>query len=106
MGYGGKRMNFINLNKDNLEEEHICCAISDKKHQCGVEEKKQWLSQRIEEGHIFRKLDERSKVFIEYSPLETAWTPIIADNYIYVYCLWVSGSFKNKGYGKIVSTYC
>ncbi len=28
--------NFINLTTDNLASEHICCAIADKKHQCGV----------------------------------------------------------------------
>ncbi len=99
-------MNFINLTQNNLDEEHICCAIADKKHQSGVAIKKKWLNHQIAEGHIFRKLDERGKVFIEYSPLETAWTPVIGDNYIYIYCLWVSGSFKNKGYGKSLLEYC
>lgn len=94
------------MTMDNLEEEHICCAIADKKHQCGVGVKKEWLKDRISEGHVFRKLDERGKVFIEYSPLETAWTPVIGDNYVYIYCLWVSGSFKKKGYGKELLGYC
>lgn len=94
------------MTMDNLEEEHICCAIADKKHQCGVGVKKEWLKDRISEGHVFRKLDERGKVFIEYSPLETAWTPVIGDNYLYIYCLWVSGSFKKKGYGKELLEYC
>ncbi len=99
-------MGFINITIDNLEEEHICCAIADKKHQCGVNIKKEWLKERIREGHVFRKLDQRGKVFIEYSPLETAWTPVLGDNYIYIYCLWVSGSFKKKGYGKEFLEYC
>ena len=60
---------FINLTLDNLNSEHVCCAISDKKHQCGVSNKKAWLKERIPEGHTFRKLDERGKVFIEYAPL-------------------------------------
>lgn len=99
-------MSFINVTVDNLEEEHICCAIADKKHQCGVDIKKRWLKDRISEGHVFRKLDQRGKVFIEYSNLETAWTPVLGDNYIYIYCLWVSGSFKKKGYGKELLEYC
>ena len=37
-------MGFINMTIDNLEEEHICCAIADKKHQCGVGVKKEWLN--------------------------------------------------------------
>jgi len=97
---------FINLTSDNLADEHLCCAIADKKHQCGVDIKKTWLFDRIQEGHIFRKLNERGKVFIEYAPLENAWVPVVGINYIYIYCLWVSGSFKGKGYGKELLNYC
>ncbi|MCI8609508.1 MAG: GNAT family N-acetyltransferase [Firmicutes bacterium] len=97
---------FINLTDDNLNQEHLCCAIADKKHQAGVAVKKQWLRERIAEGHVFRKLDEKGKVFIEYAPLETAWAPVLGENYLYVYCLWVAGSFKGKGYGKSLLQYC
>lgn len=97
---------FINLTVENIEKEHLCCAISDKKHQMGVIAKKNWLKERVREGHIFRKLDEKGKVFIEYAPLETAWVPIYGDNYLYIYCLWVSGSFKSKGYAKSLIEYC
>lgn len=97
---------FKNITIDNIDTEHLCCAIADKKHQCGVNVKKEWLRQRVNEGHVFRKLDQRGKVFIEYAPLETAWVPIIGDNYLYIYCLWVSGSFKGKGYGKALLEYC
>ena len=98
--------NFINLTIENLETEHLCCAIADKKHQKGVNMKKEWLKNQIEKGHVFRKLDAKGKVFIEYAPLETAWVPIYGDNYMYIYCLWVSGSFKNKGYAKSLLQYC
>ncbi|WP_300330684.1 GNAT family N-acetyltransferase [Fusobacterium sp.] len=97
---------FINLTVENIDKEHLCCAISDKKHQMGVSAKKNWLKERIIEGHIFRKLDEKGKVFIEYAPLETAWVPIYGENYLYIYCLWVSGSFKGKGYAKSLIEYC
>ncbi|MDF2543057.1 MAG: acetyltransferase [Herbinix sp.] len=97
---------YINLTINNLEHEHLCCAIADKKHQEGVEIKKQWLKDRIEEGHVFRKLGIQGKVFIEYAPLDKAWVPVIGDNYMYIYCLWVSGSFKDKGYGKELLEYC
>lgn len=97
---------YINLTLDNIEKEHLCCAIADKKHQCGVERKKDWLKERIKEGHVFRKLNEKGKVFIEYAPLDKAWVPVVGDNYMYIYCLWVSGSFKGKGYGKELLAYC
>lgn len=97
---------FLNLTRENLEKEHLCCAISDKKHQAGVCAKKEWLQERIGEGHIFRKLDAKGKVFIEYAPLETAWVPILGENYLYIYCLWVAGSYSGKGYGKALMQHC
>jgi len=99
-------MEFKNITIENMENEHLCCAISDKKHQCGVEAKRFWLTDRIKEGHVFRKLDAKGKVFVEYAPLEKAWVPIDGQNYIYIYCLWVSGSFKGNGYGKNLLEYC
>ena len=85
---------FINLTENNIDREHLCCAISDKKHQAGVSAKKNWLKDRIAEGHVFRKLDAKGKVFIEYAPLETAWVPVLGEQYLYIYCLWVAGSYK------------
>ena len=99
-------MEFITLSSDNLEQEHICCAIADKKHQAGVKAKKDWLKERLAEGHVFRKLDARGKVFIEYTPLERAWVPVIGENYLYIHCLWVSGSFKGKGYATELVASC
>ncbi|WP_133966914.1 GNAT family N-acetyltransferase [Eubacterium limosum] len=97
---------YLNLTAENLDSQHVCCAIADKKHQCGVAAKKKWLRERLAEGHVFRKLDDRGKVFIEYAPLETAWTPVLGDNYLYIYCLWVAGSFKGKGHGAALLDYC
>ena len=74
-------MEFITLTNENLEHEHICCAIGDKKHQAGVESKKKWIKSKLNDGHVFRKLDARGKIFIEYEPIETAWVPIIGKNY-------------------------
>ncbi len=97
---------FINLTAENLANEHLCCIIRSKKSHPGIDAKRQWLSERLEEGHVFRKLDAKAVVFIEYAPLETAWVPVIGDNYEYIYCLWVTGSYKGKGYGKKLMEYC
>jgi len=96
---------FINLSEENLEQEHLCCIIRTKTKNIGVERKREWLRSRLKEGHIFRKLNQKATVFIEYAPLEFAWTPIVGDNYIYIYCLWVSGDYKGKGYGKQLLEY-
>lgn len=97
---------FVNLTTENLANEHLCCIIRSKKFHPGIEAKRQWLSERLSEGHVFRKLNEKATVFIEYAPLETAWVPIIGNNYYYIYCLWVLGEYKGKGYGKSLIEYC
>lgn len=96
---------YINLSLDNIADEHICCAIGDKKHQAGVEAKKEWMKNKLKDGHIFRKLNARGKTFIEYEPIETSWVPIEGKNYEYIYCLWVAGSFKGQGIAKELLEY-
>ena len=90
-------MEYIRVTKENLEKEHICCAISNNKD-VQVSSKKAWLADRFDEGLVFLKSVERGKCFIEYIPAENAWVPINADGYMYIDCLWVSGSFKGHGY--------
>ena len=97
---------FINITTENVFNEHLCCIIRSKKFHPGIDAKRQWRSTRLNEGHVFRKLNERGTVFIEYAPLEKAWVPIVGDNYFYIYCLWVMGSYKGKGYGKSLMDYC
>ena len=97
---------FFNLTEENLSREHLCCIIRSKKPHPGVEMKRQWLSQRLPEGHIFRRLDAKGVAFIEYAPLETAWVPVEGKNFLYIYCLWVTGAFKGKGYGRQLMEYC
>lgn len=97
-------MGFINLTEENIDSEHLCCIIRNKPGHKGIEAKRKWLSERIKEGHVFRKLDQRECVFMEYAPLETAWVPIVGENYYYIYCLWVQK--KGNGYGKELMEYC
>ena len=90
-------MEYIKVTKDNLEKEHICCAISNNLD-VQVSSKKAWLADRFDEGLVFLKSTERGKCFIEYLPAENAWNPIEAKGYMYIDCLWVSGAFKGHGY--------
>jgi GNAT superfamily N-acetyltransferase len=93
-------MTYITVTKENLKDEHICCAFSDRKCAQSYEAKKRWLSTEFENGYVFRRIDERAKVFIEYGPAENAWTPVTARGYIMIGCFWVSGQYKGKGHGK------
>lgn len=93
-------MEYITLTKENLAKEHICCAFSDKKCKESYELKKEWLRKELDNGYVFRRLDERAKVFIEYGPAERAWIPVDAPGYLMINCFWVSGQYKGKGHGK------
>ena len=95
-------MHYIRITKENIDKEHICCAMSGKNSIV----KKEWLKQRFEEGLVFYRSAERGKCFIEYIPAENAWVPIDADGYIYINCLWVSGSMKGHGYSNDLLNEC
>lgn len=98
-------MEIITLTKENLEKEHICCAISNNKD-CQVSAKKAWLAERFDDGLVFKKGNVRGKCFIEYIPAEKAWSPIEADGYMYIDCLWVSGQFKGQGNSTLLLNEC
>jgi len=93
-------MTYFNLTKENINSEHICCAFSDKKCHESYESKKKWLSMQFDNGYVFRRINERAKVFIEYGPAEQTWVPVTAPNYMMIGCFWVSGKYKGKGHGK------
>ncbi len=90
-------MDIIRVTRENLEKEHICCALSNNKD-IQVSSKKAWMEGRFDDGLVFLKSAERGKCFIEYIPAEYAWNPIRAAGCMYIDCLWVSGSLKGHGY--------
>ncbi len=98
-------MEYIRVTKENIDKEHICCALSNNKD-IQVMSKKDWLRDRYDDGLVFLKSIERGKCFIEYIPAENAWNPIDGDGYMYIDCLWVSGSFKGHGYSNDLLEYC
>ena len=95
-------MDYIRVTKENIDREHICCAMSGKQSLA----KKEWLKQRFEEGLAFYRSAERGKCFIEYIPAENAWVPIDAAGWLYINCLWVSGSLKGHGYSSDLLEEC
>ena len=95
-------MNYIRITKDNIDKEHICCAMSGSQSVA----KKEWMKQRFDEGLVFYRSEERGKCFIEYIPAENAWVPIVADGYIYINCLWIAGALKGHGYSNDLLSEC
>lgn len=98
-------MKIITVTAENLEQEHICCAISNNKD-CQVISKKGWLEERFADGLVFKKGDVRGKCFIEYIPAENAWAPINAPGFMYIDCLWVSGQYKGHGNSNLLLEEC
>lgn len=98
-------MEYIRVTKENIDKEHICCAISSNKD-VQVISKKDWLRDSFDDGLVFLKSVERGKCFIEYIPAENAWNPIDAKDYMYIDCLWVAGSFKGHGYSSELLEQC
>lgn len=98
-------MEYIKVTNENIDKEHICCAISNN-NDIQVSSKKNWLRDRFEDGLVFLKSAERGKCFIEYIPAEHAWNPIEAYGYMYIDCLWVAGSFKGNGYSADLLNAC
>ena len=47
-------MEYIRVTKNNIEKEHICCAISNN-NDLQVVSKKNWLKERFEDGLVFLK---------------------------------------------------
>lgn len=56
-------MEYIRVTKENLQEEHICCAISNN-NDIQVASKKAWLERMFDDGLVFLKSTERGKCFI------------------------------------------
>lgn len=92
----GEEIALIRLTKENLQSEHICCALSQAEQ---VQSKKRWLADAMEQGLAFVKGDVRGKCFIEYLPAEAAWAPVAAQDCMYIDCLWVAGQWKGRGLG-------
>lgn len=99
-------MELLKLTDKNIEDEHICCAISDKKCREGYQKKKDWLKTEFKNGYTFQKVDVRGKVFIEYVPIENAWLPLEGSNFMVINCFWVAGQFKGQGNGKKLLQQC
>lgn len=100
-------MDIIEINEKVIEKEHICCALgNDKVNRTRSQRKKDWLKEQFSNGLVFKRLNDRGKVFIEYMPIEHAWKPIEGSGYIVINCLWVSGKFKKNGYAKELLNSC
>lgn len=69
-------MKIISIDANNIDQEHICCAIgNDKTNQSRAVTKKNWMKERFSDGLVFKRVDDRGKIFIKYMPFEKVWKP-------------------------------
>ena len=88
----------IRVDADNLDNSHICCAISQTADaKACAQAKKDWMARVFADDYQFHRLNDQGKVFIETIPGENAWCPIAAEEWLFIDCFWVSGKFKGQG---------
>lgn len=98
-------MEWITLNHQNIDQEHICCALSSNRDQ-QVCSKKEWLKQEFDKGLVFVKGNIRGKCFIEYLPIEHAWISIKGKDFMHINCFWVAGKYQGNHYAKELLNNC
>lgn len=97
----------VTVTESNVEQEGFFCYKS-KPNTKGYQGKLAWLRERFKEGMRIQILYEgkRSIAFIEYIPGEYAWRAVNASGYMFIHCIWVVGSGKNKGYATRLIELC
>lgn len=68
-------MEYIRVTNENIEKEHICCAISNN-NDIQVSSKKDWLKERFDDGLVFLKSEQRESVLLNIYPLKMRGTPL------------------------------
>ena len=66
-------MEYIRITKENIDKEHICCAMSGKQSLA----KKEWLKQRFEEGLVFTAVRSAASALSSISRQKTHGCPLM-----------------------------
>ncbi len=96
-------MEIIEINAQNIDAEHIGCALgSTPAAKLSEAQKKDWMRKAFAQGYQFHRLNARGKVLVETTPIENAWCPIVGNGWLFIDCLWVSGQFKGQGIASLL----
>jgi len=101
-------MKIIDVTPQNVREETFFCIKNVNAPE--FKAKEEWFNKRFDEGlriNILKSDDNKPIAFIEYIPANFAWRPVIADNYMFIHCMYTySNKDKGKGYASELITAC
>jgi len=99
-----KMTKIIDVSPENVQEETLYC-IKDIKNP-GFQSKRIWFEKQYLLGLRMKILkDNADKMigFIEYSPVPSAWRPVIGNDFMFIHCMYIyPNKNKNKGYGSLL----
>ncbi len=97
----GKRIQILEVNPNNVMQETLFCIknIKTKGFSC----KAKWFEAEYAKGlrlNILHSEEGEKAGFIEYTPVEHAWRPLLAQNFMFIHCMYVyPNRNKGRGYG-------
>ena len=97
----------IEVTPSNIEKHGVGC-IRNKKHP-GVQEKMKWYKEHYHTGLriLLLSIQGKLKGFIEYVPGQNAWRPVIAEDYLFIHCIWVyDNKLHGEGFGSLLINEC
>ena len=95
-------MNYIRITKENIDKEHICCAMSGKQSV----EKRNGCGNALMRDLFSIAARNAVNALTNGIPAENAWMPIEADGYLYINCSGIRGSMKGYGYSNDLLEAC
>ncbi len=104
-----KNISIIDTNIENIVQYGVCGYKSIKKP--GLPEKMKWLRDRFAEGLRIKILcseNDGAQGMIEYIPGTYCWRPVVAEDYMFIHCIFVGykKAYKNNGYASQLISEC
>jgi GNAT superfamily N-acetyltransferase len=99
-----KGLSMVLVTPDTVADETVYC-LKNKKHP-GFKAKVEWYQEAYAEGtRLYILKDEAGQMlgFVEYSPGEKAWRPVLAPDYLFITCIFTyPKKNQHQGYGSLL----
>ncbi|HKK78175.1 MAG TPA: GNAT family N-acetyltransferase [Phaeodactylibacter sp.] len=102
------KLQILSVKPENVDEYGLFCVKS--KTNPGYGKKLEWFLKEYPKGlrlKILQEQEGRQIGFIEYTPAERAWRPVVAPGYLFIHCLYVyKKDDRAKGYASMLIEDC